>query len=255
MAAEGSLVLTPGALQTPFAEAFRALRANLSVNVGEAGVRSLLVTSGGVGEGKSTTAANLAILMAQAGRRVILVDADFRRPSLSRMFPTSHKFLPPQFSPPPLAGEGQGGGQVGRPEPLGLADLVLQTALYAQACQPVPGIDNLYLVPTGAIPSNPAELLASARMRATIANLTEHADVVLLDSPPCSLYADAVELTRVADGLLYVVRAGPQGTHDHQRILKQLQRSRARLIGVVMNQVDGVIGNYRYRRPDGHHDG
>jgi capsular exopolysaccharide synthesis family protein len=236
MAAAGSLVLTPGGLQTPFAEAYRALRANLSVSAAEAGIRSLLVTSGGAGEGKSTTAANLAILMAQAGRRVILVDADFRRPSLSRMFPSSPKVVP-------------------APEPLGLADLVLQTALYAQACQPVPGIDNLYLVPTGAIPSNPAELLASARMRATIANLTEHADIVLLDSPPCSLYADAIELTLVADGLLYVLRAGPQGTHDHQRILRQLQRGRARLIGVVMNQVDGVIGNYRYRRPNGENDG
>jgi capsular exopolysaccharide synthesis family protein len=244
VAHEASLVLNNGRLQTPFAEAYRALRANISITATTVGVRSLLVTSGGAGEGKSTTAANLAILMAQAGRRVMLVDADFRRPSLSRLFP--------------VTSNGHANGSAGfwkdvdaAADPRGLCDLVQQTATYAEVCRPVAGIDNLSLIPTGAIPSNPAELLASARMRLTVVDLCDHADVVVFDSPPCSLYADAVELTQATDGLLYILRAGPQGMVDHQRILKQLQRGRARLIGVVLNQVDGGIGDYHDRRPNG----
>ena len=86
-------------------------------------------------------------------------------------------------------------------------------------------------------------------MRVVIADLTDRADVVLLDSPPCSLYSDAIELTQVTDGVLYVLRSGPQGPVNHLRALKQLQQGRARLIGIVMNQVDGNLGGYdpRYR--------
>jgi capsular exopolysaccharide synthesis family protein len=219
---EPSVVLKGAALHTPPAEAYRALRANVNFSAIGHGVRSILIASGTPGEGKSTTLANLAILLAQAGQRIIMVDADFRRPRLRELFSTN------------------GAG----PAPLGLSTLIGGGATSQEVAVPVHGIDNLWLVPTGPIPPNPSELIASPRMRAVIADLCDHADVVLVDSPPCSVYSDAVELTQATDGILYVLRSGPLGPVNHQRILKQLQQGKARLIGVVMNQVDGRQGGY-----------
>ena len=81
-------------------------------------------------------------------------------------------------------------------------------------------------------------------MRGVLNDLSDHADVVLLDSPPSSLYSDAQELTQVTDGFLYVLRSGPQGLVNHGRVLKQLQQGQARLIGIVMNQVDARAARY-----------
>jgi len=238
MAREASIVLTSATLQTAFAEAYRSLRANLGVDGGMQGARALLVASGGPGEGKSTTVANLGILMAQAGQRVVLVDADFRRPCLHRLLPASgngHRVTG-------VDGFWQRDGA--DPVRRGLSDLIAGTASYVEVATPVDGTENLVMVPTGTIPPNPAELLASPRMRSVIADLCDHADVVLLDSPPCSLYSDAQELTRVTDGILYVLRSGPPGPVNHVRSLKKLQQGQARLIGIVMNQVDVRAAGY-----------
>jgi len=247
MARETSMVLTSSTLQTAFAEAYRALRANLAVDGVMHGARALLVTSGVPGEGKSTTVANLGILMAQAGQRVILVDADFRQPGLHRLLPTSrngHRVVG-------VDGFWQRDGDAAVRG--GLAELIAGTANFVDVATPVEGTENLAMVGTGVIPSHPAELLASPRMRGVIVDLCGHADVVLLDSPPCSLYADAQELTQVIDGILYVLRSGPQGLVNHVRLLKQLQQGQARLLGIVMNQVEaraaGYDGPYRGGAP------
>jgi len=227
MARSTSHVLTSGALKTPFAEAYRGLRANINFTAIGQGVRAVLVTSGKSGEGKSTTVANLAILLAQAGHRVIMVDADFRRPSLRHLFSSN------------------GNGHL--PEPTvgpGLSDLIAGTASFIEVATPVEGFDNLWLIATGAIPPNPSELLNSPQMRAVIVDLCDRADVVLLDTPPSSMYADAVGLTQVTDGVLYVLKSGPQGPVDHVRLLKQLQQGKARLIGIVMNQVEPGAAGY-----------
>jgi len=226
MARDTSLVLTSSTLQTPFAEAYRALRANINFTAIGQGVRTVLVTSGKSGEGKSTTVANLAILLAQAGQRVILVDADFRRPRLRQLFSTNGNGHGPQMAP------------------LGLTELIAGTATFVEVATPVEGFGNLHLVGTGAIPPNPSELLNSPQMRSVMADLCGRADVVLLDTPPCSLYADAVELTKIADGVLYVLKSGPQGLVNHVRVLKQLQQGKARLIGIVMNQVEAGAAGY-----------
>jgi len=235
MAIDTALVLTSRTLQTPFAEAYRALRANINFTAIGQGVRTVLVTSGKAGEGKSTTVANLGILLAQAGHRVIMVDADFRRPSLRQLFATN--------------GNGHGPGATA----LGLANLIAGTAAFLEVATPVEGFDNLWLVPTGVVPPNSSELLSSPQMRTVLTDLCDRADVILLDSPPCSLYADAVELTEVTDGVLYVLKSGPQGLVNHTRVLKQLQQGKARLIGIVMNQVEsgaaGYDGTYHGRGP------
>jgi len=245
MAREPSMVLTSATLQTAFAEAYRALRANLAVDGMMHGARALLVASGGPGEGKSTTVANLGILMAQAGQRVILVDADFRRPCLNRL-------LPVRRNGDRVAGV-DGFWQRGGAEPArrGLAELIAGTANFVEVATPVEGSENLAMVATGVIPPNPAELLASPRMRGVIVDLCGHADVVLLDSPPCSLYSDAQELTRVTDGILYVLRSGRPGPVNHVRALKQLQQGKARLIGIVMNQVEARAAGYSRPYPGG----
>jgi capsular exopolysaccharide synthesis family protein len=227
MARDSSLVLTSGSLQTPFAEAYRGLRANINFAAIGQGVRAVLVTSGRSGEGKSTTVANLAILLAQAGHRVIMVDADFRRPSLRHLFSSN--------------GNGHGGQRALDP---GLSDLIAGTASFIEVAAPVDGFDNLWLIATGDIPPNPSELLNSPQMRAVIVDLCDRADVVLLDSPPSSMYADAVGLTQVTDGVLYVLKSGPQGVVNHVRILRQLQQGKARLLGIVMNQSEPGAGGY-----------
>ena len=247
MARDTSMVLSSATLQTAFAEAYRALRTNLSSSGLAHGARALLVTSGAPGEGKSTTVANLGILMAQAGQRVILVDADFRRPSLHRLLAASrngHR----------VTSVDEFWGRDGvEPVRQGLAELIAGKASFVEVATPVEGVENLVMVTTGVIPTNPAELLASPRMRGVLVDLCDHADVVLLDSPPSSLYSDAQELTQVTDGFLYVLRSGPQRLVNHGRVLKQLQQGQARLIGIVMNQVEaraaGYEGSYRGGAP------
>src|SRR5207245_8885398 len=96
----------------------------------------------------------------------------------------------------------------------------------------------------GVIPANPSHVLGSPQIPALILYLRDRTDVVLLDSPPCSLYADALELTKATDGVLYVLKSGPQGLVDHLRIVRQLQQGSARLLGIVMNQAEPGAGRY-----------
>jgi capsular exopolysaccharide synthesis family protein len=235
MSGEFSPVLRNGLRQTPFAEAYRALRANLNFSATSQGVRSVLVTSGRAAEGKTTILANLGILLAEADRRVILVDADFRHPSLTHLLDT-------QSNRP----KGPGNfWQEELPTPLGLAEMITGDASFAEAALPVRGVENLLLVPTGALPPNPGELLATPVLRDLMQELCEHADMVLVDTPPCTLYSDALELTQVTDGVLYVIRSGPQPP-DHPRSLRQLQQGKARLLGLVINEIDGSMRHYEH---------
>ena len=238
MPRDSSMVLSDATLQTPFAEAYRSLRANINFAAIGVGVRAILVTSGASGEGKSTTVANLAIVLAHAGRRVIVVDADFRRPRLHQLFTTNGHGPHAQG----VDGFWQR-SEEGRPT-AGLSGLIAGTATFAEVAAPVEGCDNMWLIPAGVIPSNPSEVLGSPQMRALILDLRDRTDVVLLDSPPCSLYADALELTKATDGVLYVLKSGPQGLVDHLRIVRQLQQGSARLLGIVMNQAEPGAGRY-----------
>ena len=180
---------------------------------------------------------NRGILLAQAGHQVLLVDADFRCPSLERLLPIA--------ASPVQAGAveafWQPNGATAAP---GLSNLIAGTATFAEAARPVQGVEHLCLLPSGNVPTRPAELLGSDRMATVMTGLEEHADLVLVDSPPCSTYSDALQLTQVTDAVLYVLRSGPQGTADHLRILKQLRQGRAHLIGIVMNQVEPSPGGY-----------
>jgi capsular exopolysaccharide synthesis family protein len=209
-------LLTSGTLGTRFAEAYRALRANITFSSIDQPVRTILVASAGPGEGRTTTAINLGIIMAQSSASVLIVDTDFRKPSMYEQLG--------------IYANGHG-------PPLGLSDVIVGTAGVDQVMVPTP-FPQLGLIPAGAAPPNPSELLASERMHSILNDLRERVEVVLLDSPACRNYSDALLLARIADGVLYVVRAGHQDKSSQRRVQKQLQQAKARMLGVVFNDVE-----------------
>lgn len=236
---EDGLVLTERILSSPFAESYRALRANIGFSSIDQPIKSMVVTSAAPREGKTTTVINLGIIMAQAGARVVVIDADFRRSTL-------HRFL--------ADGAGRRKQFWSDEGPLrhGLSSLIVGSAALADVLVPT-RFDDLALLPAGVTPPNPSELLGSERMRTVLQQLSEQHDYVLLDSPPCALYSDALVLSRLADGVLYVLRSGSQDKTVQRRIQKQLDQAKARLLGLVFNgaEVEDDVSGYTYYYPNG----
>jgi succinoglycan biosynthesis transport protein ExoP len=216
---EGLITLT--APNSPIAEAFRALRTNIQLASPGQPVRSLLVTSAGPVEGKTLVSANLAVSLAQDGKRVILVDADLRRPRVHRVFGLGNK--------------------------PGFTDLVIdQTNRIEPYLQPT-AVDNLRVLTSGPLPPNPAELLGSPRVGQVMAQLQQQADVVVYDTPPAATVTDAVVLGSRVDAVLQVVRAGHTRREVVLRAKAQLEKVSARILGPVLNQVSlGDMGDYYY---------
>lgn len=201
------------------AEAYRSLRTNIQFyNVGER-MRRLLVTSSGPSEGKSTTSSNLAITFAQAGNRVILLDADLRRPFLHRVFQVSNL--------------------------VGFTNVMVGEASLEEAIRPteVPGLSVLT---SGPIPPNPAEMLGSTRMIEVLDQLSDLADIVIIDSPPVIAVTDASVLAPLVDGVILVAGAGLVNREMAQRAKAQLEAVRARVLGVVLNGVEAEGSGYYY---------
>lgn len=192
-------------------EAYRALRTNILLSSVDKPVHTLLVTSSNPLEGKSTTASNLAVVIAQSGKSVVLVDADLRRSSLHRIF------------------------QV--PNDRGLTDLLLQDEWALDGCIQPTEIDNLRLVTSGPLPPDPAELLGSKKMRATVERLQQMADVVIFDTPPVQPVSDALVLAMVADGVIVVVAAGRTRRTAAQKTVADLRQLGIRVLGVVLNRL------------------
>ena len=193
--------------RAPATEAYRTLRTNLLFMSATGPLRVLIVTSPLQGEGKSTTAANLAAVLAHSGQRVLLVGADLRRPSLHQFFGLSNR--------------------------VGLSSVLSGQAEITTAVQD-PGIHDLRVLPGGPVPPNPAELLGSPRMRRLLDDVKEVADWVLLDGPPVLGLADALVLSALADGTVMVVNEA-----TNRRVLAhardQLSKVQTRPAGVVLN--------------------
>jgi capsular exopolysaccharide synthesis family protein len=207
--------------RSPVVEAFRTLRTNLEFSSLDHPIKTLVVTSPGDGEGKSTTLANLAVTTAQAEKTVCLVDCDLRRPSLHQLF--------------------------GLNNDVGLTSMVrddsLRDAPPFQATQ-VPG---LRVLTSGPLPPNPSELLGSRRMEEIIASLARQSDLVLFDAPPITIVTDAAVLASKVDGVLLVVSAGHTRREHARRAKALLEKVNARLVGVVLNNVSfdaGLRGSY-----------
>jgi len=204
----------PGSLA---AEQYRLLRTRLEGDETGRRARLLLVTSARVGDGKTTTSANLALTMAQEYQhKVVLVEADLRRPTLASLFGV-------------------------RSEP-GLVDVLLGSASLDEALVEVPG-QHLYILPAGAAAARSTELLASTMMERVIDGLRARFSRVVLDTPPMTL-SDTHVLTRLADGVLMVVRAGITPRPAVERALAGVNREK--LIGVVLNEVDNTSSDYGY---------
>jgi len=205
--------------RSPEAEAYRTLRTNVEFAAVDSGVRTLLVTSAVPGEGKTVTAANLAVVFAQAGRRVLLVDADLRAPGIDAIFDLDNA-------------------------------TGLTTAIHADRSLAVVASDTevtgLRVVTTGPVPPNPAELLSSDRMRAIIAKAAADHDLVIIDSPPVEVVTDAAILSALVDGTVLVVDARRTRRRSLRRARETLSAADARVLGVVLNRIRDRSGaDYR----------
>jgi polysaccharide biosynthesis transport protein len=204
---------------SPLMESYRSLRTNINFAAVGTKLRSIVVTSSVPAEGKSTTAANLAMAMALDGKRVIIIDADLRRPSL-------HKLFRLESSP-------------------GLTDILVGTHEIADVVKPS-GVDNVSVISAGSPPPNPAELLGSAKMGELIAELESLADIVLFDSPPTLAVADSIVLAARTNGVLLVIGFGETKKTNSRNAVAALQRANARVLGTVLNRVEGPSSGYYY---------
>jgi succinoglycan biosynthesis transport protein ExoP len=212
--------------ESPVKESYRRLRAGISFASSAAPVQSLMVTSAMAGEGKSTTACNLAIAAAQQGRRVILVDADLRGPSLAPLFGV-------------------------RSEP-GLSDLLVGEGSLTDALVATK-VRDVLLLPAGSPMENVSELLASTRMGEVMQELTGRADLVILDTPPCLPVADSEVLGAWVDAGVLVVGLGRAERRAVSMARELLDQAHVRLLGTVLNRMKASDRGYyyRYRTPDG----
>jgi capsular exopolysaccharide synthesis family protein len=206
---------------SPAAESYRSLRTSLQFIRQERHLRSVVVTSPDVGDGKTSTLANLGVVFTQAGERVVLVSSDLRRPRIGEFF--------------------------GMDEQAGLTSILSGERTLEETVLPVPGFDRLSLLPTGPVPLNPAELLNSARLRDIFAQLRDHFDLVLIDSPPVLPVTDAAILAQHADATLMLAAAGRTRGADLHRAVEKLDQVGAMILGIVLNQVTRQTGrNYGY---------
>jgi capsular exopolysaccharide synthesis family protein len=209
-------------------EAFRAIRTSLLFSFPDDRARSIVVTSVGPGEGKTVIASNLALALAQAGQRVLLVDADLRRPRMHRVFAQEQ-------------------------EP-GFSDLMIGRAKLSEVIRKS-SVNGLWVLPAGRVPPNPAELLLSPRFKQFINKMPEAFDWVITDSPPVMAVTDASIVGHVVSGVLFVVGTEMTSRHAAQVAVEQLDAAKASFVGAVLNRVDldrnaFYFSNY-YRREYG----
>ncbi|MBC7074983.1 MAG: CpsD/CapB family tyrosine-protein kinase [Syntrophomonadaceae bacterium] len=205
--------------KSPVAEAFRTLRTNLAFTGMDHSSRSILVTSPSPEDGKSAVAANLAVVLAQAGNRVILVDCDLRKPVQHKIFQVAND--------------------------RGFTNCLVQAAEIEEAVIKT-GVDNLDLLTSGPVPPNPAEILASKHMSNLLEHLLGKYDYVITDAPPLLAVTDAAILATQVDGVILVVRSANTRIDQAREAKNRLLKVNARLLGAVLNQVKVNSYGYQY---------
>ena len=212
--------------RSPVSEAFRLLRTNLEFASVDRPLRRLLVTSAGPNEGKTTIAVNLAAIMAQGGKRVVLMDADMRRPKVHRFLGISNK--------------------------VGLSDMFRSAVAFRMVTQKIEEVNLVSVLTSGSLPPNPTELLASARMEQIFQEAEKDADIIIIDSPP-SLVADVQVLAAKVDGVIMVIHPGNTQADAALATMEMLNRAGARTLGVVLNRIPrdraDYYGGYRHYSP------
>lgn len=209
---------------SPISEQYRTVRTNLQFAVaGDQPLRSMAVVSSGPGEGKSTSSANLAVVFAQAGRRVLLVDADMRKATVHKTFGLSNE--------------------------VGLSNLVSGQQSASSVIQPS-GVDNLSVMTAGPIPPNPAELLNSRRMDVVMEELYQMFDLIVFDLPPVMTVADGLIMASKTDGTVVVIREGVTRKDSIIEAKNRLIQAKARILGVIYNGVEQMNESSYYYYSD-----
>lgn len=209
--------------KSPVTEAYRTLRTNIQFSSFDNDLKSILVTSSGPSEGKSTTIGNIAFTMAQAGKRVILIDCDLRKPSVHKKFSISNK--------------------------IGLSDYLVGEATLEEVV--VKYNDSLSIIPSGTIPPNPAEMISSNKMKSFIKQCEADYDCVLVDAPPVIAVTDAQILSTFINGVLLVVASGQSDKDAAVKAKELLVNVKANIVGVVLTKTKTKSG-YGYGKGYGY---
>ncbi|WP_054026161.1 CpsD/CapB family tyrosine-protein kinase [Bacillus sp. FJAT-28004] len=196
--------------RSPISESYRALRTNIEFSSIDEKLQVLMVSSAGPGEGKSTTITNLAVTFAQSEKKVVLIDADLRKPTAHHTFSITNR--------------------------LGLSSVISQQCSLEDGIQGT-DIPNLDVMTSGAIPPNPAEMMNSKRMTSIIEQLRQMYDIILIDTPPLLAVTDAQIVATKSDGVILVVDQGKVKRDIASKAVKNLESVNARILGVVLNNV------------------
>jgi len=205
--------------KSPISEQYRTIRTNIQFSVIDTPLRSLIVTSTGPGEGKSTTVANLAVVFAQQGKKTLLIDADLRKPTVHYTFRLNNY--------------------------AGLTSVLTNASPLSTALQDT-SVENLTVLTAGPIPPNPAELLSSKAMAQCLEQLYETFDLVIFDTPPVLAVTDAQILANQCDGTVLVIESGNTEIEAAAKAKELLAAANAKLLGVVLNKRKHRDGGYYY---------
>lgn len=203
--------------KSPIAEAYRNIRTNIQFANIDENIKTIMVTSSTQGEGKSTTISNIAITLANLGKKVILIDCDFRRPKIHKNFNLTNK--------------------------KGMTDILLENSSYHGYVQK--GIiDNIDILTAGQIPPNPAEMLSSNRMKRIIEEIKNDYDYVLIDTPPVVVVTDGAIISTFCDGVILVCASGSIEIDLAKRAKENLEKVNANILGVVLNKLPLKSNSY-----------
>ncbi len=197
--------------KSPVSEAFRTLRTNIQFSSIDKEIKTIIVTSSSPTEGKSTVSANLASILAQNDKKVLLIDCDFRKPRAHQNFGISNY--------------------------QGITNVLMGDKSLSDVIYKYDSMDNLNILTSGPIPPNPAELLGSNRMKSFLDSIKEDYDMIILDTPPIGLVTDSAVLSTIADALMYVVAVGQTDVEVIKTAKESLDKVRANIIGVVLNKI------------------
>ena len=204
--------------KSSISEKYRVLRTNIQYSSIDKEIKRILVTSSEPGEGKSTTAGNLALAYAQDGKKVLLMDCDLRKPSVHKTFKVSNTF--------------------------GISDVILNRDKLKNAI--IKRNENLDIITSGEAPPNPSEMLGSLAMTNLLNELNEYYDVIIIDSPPVHAVTDAQILSQKVDGVVLVVKAETTKKDSVIEAKNLLDKVGANILGVVLNGAENTVGKYYY---------
>ena len=209
---------------SPIAEAYRVLRTNIEFSNSVNPIKTVLITSSLLGEGKSTTVTNLGKIFALGGTKTLIIDLDLRRPVVHKILSLDNKNK-------------------------GITSLFLEKNSLEEVIMPT-DVENLYAIPCGQQPMNPAELLSSDKLAAAVEKLKDMFDLIIFDSPPAVALADAGIISRMADATMLVVSAGGVTYSDVETSTTNLKNAGAKILGIIMNNITRKTRGYKYYKYD-----